>query len=207
MHTTVLLHSSIDGLELKPGETFLDCTLGSGGHSEEVAKRFGKAVKIIAIDQDADAIARSTKKLEAVGADFTAVLGNFRNLDTILALALRSFSEAGGLGEVRVNKILFDLGWSTDQFEAGARGFSFKYDEPLKMTFKKVLPADCKGYCRSAGNKANRNDSGACGDHQKRNSRLLPSRQNPLRYENLPGSPHCSERRTPRTPGSIEESV
>ena len=127
MHKSVLLHSSIDGLEIKAGDVVLDCTLGSGGHSEEIAKRYGKTVRLISIDQDADALTRSRARLEATGSDVTLVQSNFRNLDKVLA----------DLGIEKVNKILFDLGWSTDQFEGSGRGFSFKHDEPLNMSFKK----------------------------------------------------------------------
>lgn len=132
MHIPVLLHSSIEGLDIKEGDIFLDCTLGSGGHSSEVARRFGKTVKIIALDEDSDALVRSKEKLEQAGADFKLIRENFRNLDRALQ----------GVGILKVNRILFDLGWSTDQFKGSGRGFSFEQNEPLVMSFKKEIQPD-----------------------------------------------------------------
>jgi 16S rRNA (cytosine1402-N4)-methyltransferase len=126
-HTSVLLHESIDGLAIVPGDIYVDGTLGSGGHAEEVAKRFGNAVRIIGIDMDADALARSRTRLEAQGAKVTYVQGNFRNIDTILeSLEIRE-----------VNRILLDIGLSSNQLDESGRGFSFMRDEPLQMTFAK----------------------------------------------------------------------
>ena len=57
-HISVLLHESIDGLLIKPGDIVVDGTLGGGGHTMEIIKRFGKSVKIICFDLDKDAISR-----------------------------------------------------------------------------------------------------------------------------------------------------
>lgn len=127
-HTTVLLQSSIDSLNLKPGDIFLDATINGGGHSELVAKRFGSAVRIIGIDADEDALKRATERLTAAGATFSVHLSNFRHLDTILTEA----------GVEKINAALFDIGLSSNQLEAEeGRGFSFQKNEPLLMTFKK----------------------------------------------------------------------
>lgn len=125
-HTSVLLHEAIGGLEIQPGDIIVDGTLGSGGHSEEIAKRFGSDIRIIGIDIDEEAIRRSKEKLESYPAKFDFVQGNFRNIDAIL----------DSLGLVKVNKILLDIGLSSNQFEESGRGFSFRKDEPLRMTFK-----------------------------------------------------------------------
>ncbi|OHA15801.1 MAG: 16S rRNA (cytosine(1402)-N(4))-methyltransferase [Candidatus Taylorbacteria bacterium RIFCSPLOWO2_12_FULL_43_20] len=125
IHKTVLLNESIDGLRLKVGEVFLDATINGGGHSAEVARRFAGSVKIIGIDLDGDALERAGKRLEAGGADFMLKRANFRDIRTVV----------GEIGSAP-DKILFDLGWSSDQMESG-RGFSFQKDEPLRMTYSK----------------------------------------------------------------------
>lgn len=125
-HTTVLLHESIDGLDIHEGDVFLDCTINGGGHSEEVAKRFGSSVKIVGIDMDENALKKAEARLKAVNADAHLAQNNFRNLDEVL----RSF------GLEKADRILYDLGLSSNQFDESGRGFSFQKDEPLLMTFK-----------------------------------------------------------------------
>ena len=108
-HKAVLLKESIDGLDLKNGETFVDGTYGAGGHTREVLRRF-PGVRTISLDQDPN-----------VGADIT---GNFREIDKLL-------------GETRPDAILLDIGLSSDQIDPPTdglgRGFSFLRDEPLDM--------------------------------------------------------------------------
>jgi len=79
---------------------------------------------------DRDAIERATKKLEKAGADFALVMENFRNLDK----ALEKLATDGKIKNPSADRILFDLGWSSNQFELSGRGFSFMRDEPLVMT-------------------------------------------------------------------------
>lgn len=124
-HKSVLLHESIDGLAFKNGDIFVDATVNGGGHSVEVAKLFGKTVKIVGIDLDSDALLRAKKRLEEVDADFTLEEGSFRDIVKILY--------SRGIPEV--SKILFDLGLSSNQLLDSGRGFSFKKNEPLLMTF------------------------------------------------------------------------
>lgn len=125
-HIPVLLQPSLDSLALKPGDVFLDATLGGGGHSEAVVRKFGAKVKIIGIDLDQARIDEAREKFapEKTNADFTAVQGNFRNLDIIL----------NKLGVQTVDKILFDLGVSSMQLDESGRGFTFRKNEPLGMT-------------------------------------------------------------------------
>jgi 16S rRNA (cytosine1402-N4)-methyltransferase len=128
-HISVLLHEAIVGLEINDGDIIVDATLGGGGHTEAILAS-GKNIKVIAIDADQTAIERSRKRL---GKDdrVTFIRDNFRNLPRILEKV-----------EVpKVNKILFDFGFSSDQIDppngeaGGGRGFSFQRDEPLLMTF------------------------------------------------------------------------
>ncbi|MBX4189308.1 16S rRNA (cytosine(1402)-N(4))-methyltransferase RsmH [Candidatus Parcubacteria bacterium] len=127
MHKSVLVREAIEGLNLKEGDIFVDGTLGSAGHSAEVAKRFGDEVEIIGLDRDIEALERSGEKLRTLTAAATLKLGSFRNIDTVLA----------DLGISQVNAILLDLGLSSDQIEVSGRGFTFQKDEPLKMTMSK----------------------------------------------------------------------
>ncbi len=128
-HTSVLLQASIDGLDLKAGEIFVDGTLGGGGHSEEVIRRFGESVTIIGLDMDVDALKRSRERLENLGGKIIFRQANFKDIDKILL----------DLNIPSVQKILLDIGTSSFQIEDSGRGFSFKSDEPLQMTFVKDI--------------------------------------------------------------------
>ena len=127
VHKSVLLQETIDGLDLKNGDVFLDCTTGGAGHSLEIVNRFGRDVKIICIDEDEDALERAEKELSKVNADFVTKKANFRSLDWVL----------DELGYKQIDKILFDLGLSSNQLELSGRGFSFNKEEPIIMTFGK----------------------------------------------------------------------
>ncbi len=134
IHASVLLHESIDGLNIQPGDIVVDGTLGNGGHTEEMIKRGPAAV--YAIDADADALARSQTRLAPLitksGVKVTFILGNFRNMQTLLAEH----------GVEQVDKILLDIGLSSNQLEESGRGFSFRSEEPLNMSFKKDVTED-----------------------------------------------------------------
>ncbi len=129
IHKTVLLQEAIDGLYIKNGDIFVDGTLGGGGHTEEVAKRFGDAVVMIGIDLDPDAIIRTKERLSKYNLNISFAIGSFRNIDSVLS----------SLGINGADKILLDIGLSSNQFEESGRGFSFQKDEPLIMSFKKEL--------------------------------------------------------------------
>ena len=126
-HIPVLLHESLEGLNLKDGDIFLDGTLGSAGHSLAVAEKFGDEVEIIGIDRDAEALKRSEERLRSLTHSAYLKLESFRNLDEVLK----------SLGITRVNAILLDLGISSEQIDDSGRGFSFQRDEPLDMRMSK----------------------------------------------------------------------
>lgn len=129
MHTTVLLKESVEALNLERGAVVVDGTLGAGGHSLEICNQFGSDVKVVAFDLDTDAIDRAKARIEPTGCNITYHQVNFKDLDQVLVeLSIPS-----------VDGILLDLGFSSDQLESGGRGISFKKDEPLQMTLKKVL--------------------------------------------------------------------
>jgi len=126
-HVSVLLQEAVDGLNLKEGDIFVDGTLGSAGHSAEVARRFGGSVEIIGLDRDVDALARSDERLRTLTSAHFLKLSSFRHLDQVLS----------DLGITRVNGVLLDLGVSSDQIDDSGRGFSFQKEEPLHMSMNK----------------------------------------------------------------------
>src|SRR5581483_7723783 len=125
VHQSVLLNQSLDNLDLKDGDIFLDATLGGGGHSAEIARRFGERVEIIGFDLDPQALQLAKEAIEPFSRKFALKVANFRNLDQAL----------DELGKPKVTKILFDLGLSSNELERSGKGFSFQKDEPLLMTF------------------------------------------------------------------------
>lgn len=127
MHIPVLKDESIDGLKIQSGDIFVDCTLGGGGHTQEVIKRFKNKVKIIGLDLDSEAIDRVRSLISQSSSDVTLVESGFENIDKVLT----------NLKLASVDRILVDLGISSFQLDDSGRGFSFTKDEPLLMTMKK----------------------------------------------------------------------
>lgn len=128
VHTTVLLHESIEGCNLHPGDIYVDGTLGSGGHTLLAAEKVGPKGHVIGFDRDHSAIMRSTERLKNVAPKVTFIEDSYRNV------AARLDQE----GISGINAFMLDLGLSSDQFETSGRGFTFRKDEPLLMTFKDV---------------------------------------------------------------------
>ncbi|MFA5651889.1 MAG: 16S rRNA (cytosine(1402)-N(4))-methyltransferase RsmH [Candidatus Paceibacterota bacterium] len=125
IHKTVLLNESIEKLSLKVGSIYFDGTLGGAGHTSKVCSDFGGKVRIIATDRDNLAIRNAEEKLSKLGCKADLILSDYRNLDTVLK----------NLGVEKVDGILLDLGLSSDQLDASGRGFTFRNNEPLLMTF------------------------------------------------------------------------
>ncbi len=117
-HQPVLLNESVDGLDIKPDGVYVDVTFGGGGHSREILKRLGPQGKLIAFDQDPDAIANTINDPR-----FTLVDQNFQFMKNWIRLC----------GHKQVDGILADLGVSSHQFDSEERGFSIRYDAPLDM--------------------------------------------------------------------------
>lgn len=124
-HVTVLLHETVDGLDIKAGDVVVDGTFGGGGHSALIAEKFGDSITLVCIDQDKDALEQNKEKVAKFCKNAHFVESNARNIAEVLK----------GLGLAQANRILLDLGLSSDQFEISGRGFSFRKDEPLLMTF------------------------------------------------------------------------
>ncbi len=125
IHRTVLLHESIDNLNLKIGRIYFDGTLGAAGHAQEVFKRFGNKVEIIGTDKNESAVKHAQDIFSKLGKNHHFIISDYRNIDVVLAK----------LGIKKVDAILLDLGLSSDELDASGRGFSFKNNEPLLMTF------------------------------------------------------------------------
>ena len=121
-HISVLLQETIDGLNIKEDGIYVDCTLGGGGHSQEILKRLTTG-HLYCFDQDQTAIAAAQERLAQISDRFTIIYANFKNLKE--ELAKRGVSHVDGF--------VFDLGVSSPQFDDGERGFSYNYDARLDM--------------------------------------------------------------------------
>ena len=121
-HYSVLLGECIDGLDIKPDGIYVDGTAGGGGHSFEIAKRLTTG-RLIAIDQDKDAIAAAGKRLSEFSDRVTLVRNNFSNLAQVCA----------ELGIEKIDGFLIDAGVSSFQLDCAERGFSYSADAPLDM--------------------------------------------------------------------------
>jgi len=122
MHYSVLLKESIDGLNIKDGGTYVDCTLGYAGHSKVILEK-NKKGKLFAFDEDENAVKYSKEALSSIGDNFTIFKENFANLKETL--------EKENI--LKVDGFLFDLGFSSPQIDDAKRGFSFKLNAPLDM--------------------------------------------------------------------------
>lgn len=127
MHIPVLLHESIEGLAIKEGGVYVDCTTNRGGHSLEIAKAVGENGVLICIDLDQDALQEAREVLEKAkkGPKIHFIHSNFRHLASILK----------DLKIAHVDGVLADLGISSQELDDSKRGFSFRTDDPLLMTF------------------------------------------------------------------------
>ncbi len=117
-HIPVMLQECIEGLAIKPNGTYVDLTMGGGGHTSEILRHLGPEGHLYSFDQDPDAQANAPQDER-----FTFVASNFRFLRG--AMRLRGVEQVDG--------ILADLGVSSHHFDAKHRGFSFRGDAPLDM--------------------------------------------------------------------------
>jgi 16S rRNA (cytosine1402-N4)-methyltransferase len=136
-HIPVLLEETISSLQIKPDGIYVDGTAGGGGHSSVIASHL-KGGRLIAIDQDPDALKAASERLKPFGCA-TVAEGNFSNMKTILA----------DLGVDEVDGILLDIGVSSHQIDTPQRGFSYHHDAPLdmRMSQKGTTAADLVATC------------------------------------------------------------
>lgn len=124
-HIPVLLNEVIEGLSLSPGETVLDGTVGYGGHSKLLAEKVAPDGLLIGIDQDSDALEKTQDLLKEAKVKVLLLKGNFRNMVELLH----------NKEIFKIDACLLDLGLSSVQLDSSKRGFSFREDEKLLMTF------------------------------------------------------------------------
>jgi 16S rRNA (cytosine1402-N4)-methyltransferase len=124
-HDPVLLDETLEGLNVQPGQTVVDCTLGRGGHASAIAHRLGPAGVLIGLDADPRNLEFASRRVRASGALCTLRLfhANFAELPDVLAAA----------DAPRVDGVLADLGLSTNQLFDQQYGLSFAQPMPLDM--------------------------------------------------------------------------
>ncbi|WP_100011053.1 16S rRNA (cytosine(1402)-N(4))-methyltransferase RsmH [Lentibacillus sediminis] len=122
-HYSVLGEETINGLAVKPNGTYVDGTVGGGGHAERIVKGLGEDGLLIAFDQDKDALKAAKERLAPYEGRIQFVHSNFRGLR----------EELEKLGIQQIDGILFDLGVSSPQLDRGERGFSYQADALLDM--------------------------------------------------------------------------
>jgi len=123
-HVPVLLQEAIEFLAVKSAGVYIDATVGLGGHSSEIVRRLGRTGRLIGLDKDAAALAIARARLSAED----------RPDSPELTLLHRSFAELRrGLGALKVDGLLADIGVSSLQLNQAERGFSFQADGPLDM--------------------------------------------------------------------------
>ena len=122
IHKSVLAAETVKLLKPESGEIFVDATLGLGGHAAEILSA-SENIRLVGIDQDAEAIEIATRRLGKFGDRINIFHANFSGIKRVLAEA----------GIEKVDGVLADLGVSSLQFDSGTRGFSFRFDAPLDM--------------------------------------------------------------------------
>lgn len=122
-HKPVLFEECMEGLAIRPDGIYVDGTAGGGNHSFGIASRLGEGGRLIAIDQDADAIRAAGEKLKPFSDRVTVVRSNFGQIADVCRM----------LGIEKIDGLLLDLGVSSYQLDTAERGFSYQADAPLDM--------------------------------------------------------------------------
>ena len=123
MHVPVLLNETLELLLTRPEGTYIDGTLGRGGHATEIVKRLAPAGQLIGLDRDAEAIEKTAETLQEFGEQAKRIHGNFADMKELCQT----------IGVTQVDGVLLDLGVSSPQLDVADRGFSFSKDGPLDM--------------------------------------------------------------------------
>ena len=124
-HIPVLLQKAVDILDIKEKNIVFDGTLGLGGHAREICKKLGRDGKYIGTDLDRNSLLETKKRLQRPkGNELFLIEQNYKNISDVL----------NSIDIKKVNKIILDLGWNTNQSNSG-RGFSFNNEEELLMTY------------------------------------------------------------------------
>lgn len=133
-HIPVLLHETIEAIAPKQGGIYVDCTVNRAGHAQALAKSIGKKGTLYIFDLDAQALNDATRLLSKLqdGPTIIPILANFRTVRSVLAEK----------GIEKIDGLIADLGLSSQELDSSGRGFSFRYDEPLVMTFSSEIQED-----------------------------------------------------------------
>jgi 16S rRNA (cytosine1402-N4)-methyltransferase len=123
MHVPVLLNETLELLVTNPAGTYIDGTLGRGGHATEILKRLAPEGRLIGLDRDAEAIEETKEILKPYGERAIRIHGNFADMKELCK----------SIGVAEVDGVLLDLGISSPQIDVAERGFSFAKDGPLDM--------------------------------------------------------------------------
>lgn len=121
---------AVEGLAVRPGGVYVDCTVGGAGHSEAIAERLAGRGLLVGIDRDAEALAFAGERLRRFGGLVQLVKADFRDLENVL-LRVSGVPKIGGTPQV--DGVLYDLGVSSPQFDEAERGFSYRFDAELDM--------------------------------------------------------------------------
>lgn len=132
VHKSVLLDESIDWLITDRDGIYVDCTMGGAGHSKGFAMRLSARGTLVGIDQDDDAIAAASIRLQDMPCKIKIAKSNFKDFDEVL----------DGFGIDKIDGIFFDLGVSSYQLDTPERGFSYMHDGPLDMRMDKSIKKD-----------------------------------------------------------------
>ncbi|MGE4283692.1 MAG: 16S rRNA (cytosine(1402)-N(4))-methyltransferase RsmH [Clostridia bacterium] len=122
-HVSVLLEESVNALNIKPEGTYVDATMGGGGHSYKMCESLSSEGRLIGIDQDSNAIMAAAQRLKEHQSKVIFINDNFKNIKKILE----------DLEIEAIDGAVMDLGVSSHQLDEGERGFSYQQDAPLDM--------------------------------------------------------------------------
>lgn len=133
-HKPIMLRQCVEGLDIRPDGTYLDCTVGGGGHSYAIASRLGENGRLVAIDKDDDALAAAKKRLAEFGGKVIFAKSDFKRAVQVL----------DSLGIGKISGVLMDLGVSSWQIDNFDRGFSYRSRESrldMRMDKEQALSA------------------------------------------------------------------
>ena len=130
-HISVMLHESINGLSIKPDGTYVDLTLGRGGHSSEILSKLDNGM-LLAFDKDITALKNSADRLDQISSNYKLIHSDYKNIK----------NELEKLGITSVDGIVADLGVSSPQLDETHRGFSYSKDARLDMRMNQEQELD-----------------------------------------------------------------
>ncbi|MEK7388736.1 MAG: 16S rRNA (cytosine(1402)-N(4))-methyltransferase RsmH [Elusimicrobiota bacterium] len=140
-HVPIMVAEVLEALGPLNGASILDCTLGWGGHAQELARAAGPGGLVVGLDRDGEELDRTVKRLAGVAVNITACRANYASAGDVLR----------GLGHKGVDALLADLGASSMQLDRPERGMSFKADGPLDMRMDRSRGPSAAQWLLSAG--------------------------------------------------------